>query len=158
MREWLSWWSTTLPRSGPRVRVPSRALKKEIYRKIYLFFYESCRTRKVLVLRSTPVGAKLTSRALKSDMRTSRRRNLCFAYRSGAKGSRSPFHSGRRKIDVSRSKKRYAHLAEKKFMLRIPLGREGSRSPFHFSFSFHFGVAFLRQIRYNNRKKCVKKG
>ena len=25
-REWLSWWSTTLPRSGPRVRVPSRAL------------------------------------------------------------------------------------------------------------------------------------
>ena len=26
MREWLSWWSTTLPRSGPRVRVPSRAL------------------------------------------------------------------------------------------------------------------------------------
>ena len=33
MREWLSWWSTTLPRSGPRVRVPSRALfyqKKDI--------------------------------------------------------------------------------------------------------------------------------
>ena len=26
MREWLSWWSTTLPRSGPRVRVPYRAL------------------------------------------------------------------------------------------------------------------------------------
>ena len=25
MHEWLSWWSTTLPRSGPRVRVPSRA-------------------------------------------------------------------------------------------------------------------------------------
>ena len=25
-REWLSWWSTTLPRSGSRVRVPSRAL------------------------------------------------------------------------------------------------------------------------------------
>ena len=24
-REWLSWWSTTLPRSGSRVRVPSRA-------------------------------------------------------------------------------------------------------------------------------------
>lgn len=22
MREWLSWWSTTLPRSGSRVRVP----------------------------------------------------------------------------------------------------------------------------------------
>ncbi len=28
VREWLSWWSTTLPRSGPRVRVPSRALIK----------------------------------------------------------------------------------------------------------------------------------
>ena len=25
-REWLSWWSTTLPRLGSRVRVPSRAL------------------------------------------------------------------------------------------------------------------------------------
>ena len=25
MREWLSWWSATLPRSRPRVRVPSRA-------------------------------------------------------------------------------------------------------------------------------------
>ena len=38
MREWLSWWSTTLPRSGPRVRVPSRALGKEIHRMMYLFF------------------------------------------------------------------------------------------------------------------------
>ena len=28
MREWLSWWSATLPRSRPRVRVPSRALIK----------------------------------------------------------------------------------------------------------------------------------
>ena len=25
MREWLSWWSTTLPRSGSRVRVPFSA-------------------------------------------------------------------------------------------------------------------------------------
>ena len=30
MREWLSWWSTTLPRSGPRVRVPSRAFLQDI--------------------------------------------------------------------------------------------------------------------------------
>ena len=30
MREWLSWWSTTLPRSGPRVRVPSRALRIQL--------------------------------------------------------------------------------------------------------------------------------
>ncbi len=29
MREWLSWWSTTLPRWGSRVRVPSRALLME---------------------------------------------------------------------------------------------------------------------------------
>ncbi len=31
MREWLSWWSTTLPRSGSRVRVPSRALYNLIF-------------------------------------------------------------------------------------------------------------------------------
>ena len=30
MREWLSWWSATLPRSRPRVRVPSRALAMKI--------------------------------------------------------------------------------------------------------------------------------
>ena len=30
MREWLSWWSTTLPRSGSRVRVPSRAIFKPL--------------------------------------------------------------------------------------------------------------------------------
>ncbi len=38
MREWLSWWSTTLPRSGPRVRVPSRALLERIHRMMYPFF------------------------------------------------------------------------------------------------------------------------
>ena len=37
MREWLSWWSATLPRSRPRVRVPSRALKSQILKK-YLGF------------------------------------------------------------------------------------------------------------------------
>ena len=39
MREWLSWWSTTLPRSGSRVRVPSRAFfnKKEISNRISFF-------------------------------------------------------------------------------------------------------------------------
>ncbi len=30
MREWLSWWSTTLPRWGSRVRVPSRARLKRL--------------------------------------------------------------------------------------------------------------------------------
>ena len=29
MREWLSWWSTTLPRSGSRVRVPFSARLSE---------------------------------------------------------------------------------------------------------------------------------
>ena len=44
MREWLSWWSTTLPRSGSRVRVPSRALlnsKKHICIRCVFFFTET---------------------------------------------------------------------------------------------------------------------
>ena len=38
MREWLSWWSATLPRSRPRVRVPSRAffMQKDIHKDILL--------------------------------------------------------------------------------------------------------------------------
>ena len=41
MREWLSWWSTTLPRSGPRVRVPSRADKiKRLSQWIVALFYQ----------------------------------------------------------------------------------------------------------------------
>ena len=45
MREWLSWWSTTLPRLGSRVRVPSRALKKKDIQKRISFFLllEPCR-------------------------------------------------------------------------------------------------------------------
>ena len=41
MREWLSWWSTTLPRSGSRVRVPSRALNstRKGIRNGYPFLY-----------------------------------------------------------------------------------------------------------------------
>ena len=39
MREGLSWWSTTLPRSGPRVRVPSRALYiAKVFKKDFRFF------------------------------------------------------------------------------------------------------------------------
>ena len=38
MREWLSWWSATLPRSRPRVRVPSRAFF--IVRKQQFLVYE----------------------------------------------------------------------------------------------------------------------
>ena len=61
MREWLSWWSTTLPRSGSRVRVPSRALLiYKMYPKRIPFVY-----KRVLpdsngsYLRSTSVGAGL---------------------------------------------------------------------------------------------------
>ena len=42
MREWLSWWSTTLPRSGSRVRVPSRALFSEaemLINTVFPFFF-----------------------------------------------------------------------------------------------------------------------
>src|SRR5699024_1277689 len=37
MREWLSWWSTTLPRSGSRVRVPSRAFFSAFIFLIFVF-------------------------------------------------------------------------------------------------------------------------
>ncbi len=43
MREWLSWWSTTLPRSGSRVRVPSRALKTKRHPDGCLFCFKSVR-------------------------------------------------------------------------------------------------------------------
>ena len=64
MREWLSWWSTTLPRLGSRVRVPSRALKNEkrISRNGYPFLLcSSPAGRKRRGLHSVPVVAKRTS-------------------------------------------------------------------------------------------------
>ena len=65
MREWLSWWSTTLPRSGSRVRVPSRALLniERGYPNGYplSILNESCRTRTGSYLRFASVGAKPTS-------------------------------------------------------------------------------------------------
>ena len=39
MHEWLSWWSTTLPRSGPRVRVPSRALVEISIKLVSIFCF-----------------------------------------------------------------------------------------------------------------------
>ena len=61
MREWLSWWSTTLPRSGSRVRVPSRALlfKKHIYDVLFLF--SDSNPLAASYLRSASVGAIPTS-------------------------------------------------------------------------------------------------
>ena len=38
MREWLSWWSTTLPRSGSRVRAPFFAQKKTLELTSIIFF------------------------------------------------------------------------------------------------------------------------
>ena len=65
MHEWLSWWSTTLPRSGPRVRVPSRARinMKKGYPNGYPFFMlpERSRYPKVRGLRFAPVVAEQTS-------------------------------------------------------------------------------------------------
>ena len=80
MREWLSWWSTTLPRSGPRVRVPSRALKgtRKGYPNGYPFLvFEPRRGSKVRGLRSASVVAEqtspgrfATSRALLKSLKT----------------------------------------------------------------------------------------
>ena len=45
MREWLSWWSATLPRSRPRVRVPSRARQKRTSDRMS-FFVEHLKSRR----------------------------------------------------------------------------------------------------------------
>ena len=61
MREWLSWWSTTLPRSGPRVRVPSRALLiyKRYPKRIPFVYKRVLPDSNGSYLRSTSVGAGL---------------------------------------------------------------------------------------------------
>ena len=59
MREWLSWWSTTLPRSGSRVRVPSRALfiYKRYPKRIPFVYKRVLPDSNGSYLRSTSVGA-----------------------------------------------------------------------------------------------------
>ena len=61
MREWLSWWSTTLPRSGSRVRVPSRALLiyKRYPKRIPFVYKRVLPDSNGSYLRSTSVGAGL---------------------------------------------------------------------------------------------------
>ena len=61
MREWLSWWSTTLPRSGSRVRVPSRALLiyKRYPKRIPFVYKQVLPDSNGSYLRSTSVGAGL---------------------------------------------------------------------------------------------------
>ena len=65
MREWLSWWSTTLPRLGSRVRVPSRALKnkKKGYPETDILFLivRALPDSNIRGLRSASVVAKRTS-------------------------------------------------------------------------------------------------
>ena len=63
MREWLSWWSTTLPRSGSRVRVPSRALLiyKRYPKRIPFVYKRVLPDSNGSYLRSTSVGAEPTS-------------------------------------------------------------------------------------------------
>ncbi len=70
MREWLSWWSATLPRSRPRVRVPSRALFNEAETLIFTAFpfllfpiiimYNICKQRK----RKCGYGYRTASKAI----------------------------------------------------------------------------------------------
>ena len=61
MREWLCWWSTTLPRSGSRVRVPSRALLiyKRYPKRIPFVYKRVLPDSNGSYLRSTSVGAGL---------------------------------------------------------------------------------------------------
>ena len=61
MREWLSWWSTTLPRSGSRVRVPSRALLiyKRYPKRIPFVYKRVLPDSNGSYLHSTSVGAGL---------------------------------------------------------------------------------------------------
>ncbi len=118
-REWLSWWSTTLPRSGPRVRVPSRALIKLHIRFLYCFY------------------------------------RIQYISASGSVGGARPCQGRGRGFEsrLALYRKKEIHLSVCLFFSVERLSdSKGSR------FSFHFGVAFLKQIRYNNRKKCVKKG
>ena len=119
MREWLSWWSTTLPRSGSRVRVPSRALKKQERERISVkdILSLSCvRVRPGLerFSVSTPFRSSQNKRPLDVLRRLALSKNkkekgyplkisfLFLAFESGrdSNGSRSPLRSGRRRTNV----------------------------------------------------------
>ena len=82
MREWLSWWSTTLPRSGSRVRVPSRALLiyKRYPKRIPFVYKRVLPDSNVRGLRSAPVGAEPTSTGCRAPSRASIRKRLETIY------------------------------------------------------------------------------
>ena len=100
MREWLSWWSTTLPRSGPRVRVPSRALIK-------LYIDDVFQIRSTKTCASGSVGGArpcqgrgrgFESRlALSKEQEKDIRKDILFLF------SRSPLRFGRCRTNVPRT-------------------------------------------------------
>ena len=104
MREWLSWWSTTLPRSGPRVRVPSRALIK-------LYIADVFRIGNTKTCASGSVGGARPcqgrGRGFESRLALSFNKKgirwMSFFVKSSPAGpgrSRSTLRSGRRRADV----------------------------------------------------------
>ena len=119
MREWLSWWSTTLPRSGSRVRVPSRALLiYKRYPKRIPFVYK----------RVLPDSNGSRSPLCSGRCRTDIHRMSCTVSRSNRKklesiyarvlpdsnGSRSPLCSGRCRTDIHRMSCTVSHSNRKK--------------------------------------------
>ena len=93
MREWLSWWSTTLPRSGSRVRVPSRALLiyKRYPKRITFVYKRVLPDSNVRGLRSAPVGAEPTSTGCRAPSRA-------MKDSAGLERFVSSFHFGRCRI------------------------------------------------------------
>ena len=113
LREWLSWWSATLPRSRPRVRVPSRALKETQKDgiqpdTIFLCFrappgLEGSRSP----LRSGRCETNV-HRTFRNVSRSDKQEGTCGYYfcisnPAGLEGSRSPLRSGRCKANVHRT-------------------------------------------------------
>ena len=90
MREWLSWWSATLPRSRPRVRVPSRALKTKrmMPKGIVLFCFPECGTDNKQHARQPPHEISLTT-VFGGGWNEMRKHFVCSTVPSMRSGSRS---------------------------------------------------------------------
>ena len=104
MREWLSWWSTTLPRSGSRVRVPSRALLiyKRYPKRIPFVYKRVLPDSNGSYLRSTSVGANGSPMDFQHPVSRSIRKRLESIYicksPAGLERFVSSFHFGRCRI------------------------------------------------------------
>ena len=94
MREWLSWWSATLPRSRPRVRVPSRALKTKrmMPKGIVLFCFPECGTDNKQHARQPPHEISLTT-VFGGGWNEMRKHFVCSTVPSMRSSSRSPLRS-----------------------------------------------------------------